>query len=533
MALLPVAAHGYARRWPSRAVTPKLSRTHALPLVVLSCLSAAGLVIVGEAWLVNSGAASSAVSRRHAAQDRKCGRLGSRRECRRIAVAASRQPAQAEGLGLGSIVAALSKAEEDEDEIEFRHVREGAPDDVDAQAAVQAQEPNLARQFANMSLELGLTTRYLPEVLEGLGIGFVGATGTILGYPFGNGRIIREVLLRLDESARVVAFDVNTTAFKAARTLEKIDPRFTLMQRPLGCIADVADTLVDTEVEGVVLDLAHHIKVELEGPLDLRWDPQVGISAAQWLRNVTFEELAWVFRNDPAPTDPPVVVERVAQAIIDHRDSEEPLAYGRDLCEVIRQARQSIPLETEEDDPAQQVVRFQGVFPYVYAIRSFLNQEAVQLQRALEGAITAVAYHRRIVVICGGRPHEEQVRAFVNAHEEPDSNTSSRLNARRRRELYPLLGTALDYSVKLVHFHGTIPSTPDPPRRHGPKKKGSVFVLEKLPRVGPQVKAAPRKDATRFQEPSAACVRGPSEEDLKPKAAASVSRSTNTKPAKA
>ena len=127
-------------------------------------------------------------------------------------------------------------------------------------------------------------------------------TGIYIDGTFGRGGHTRLLLSKLDENARVYAFDKDPQALAVAAELEKEDPRFKIIhasfadlkqeleQRKIGLVDGV---MADLGVSSPQLDQAERgFSFMKDGPLDMRMDNSQGPTAAEWLVNIEEEELA-------------------------------------------------------------------------------------------------------------------------------------------------------------------------------------------------------------------------------------------------
>jgi 16S rRNA (cytosine1402-N4)-methyltransferase len=114
----------------------------------------------------------------------------------------------------------------------------------------------------------------------------------------------------------------------------------------------------------------------------MRMDPSVGATAAQLLRDASFEELAGWFRDY---ADLPGA-RRLARAIVDTRE-RAPLRTAADLLERIRASGVG---RGRRHHPATQVFQ---------ALRIATNDELGALEAGLDGAIEALRPGGRLVVI--------------------------------------------------------------------------------------------------------------------------------------
>jgi len=104
------------------------------------------------------------------------------------------------------------------------------------------------------------------------------------------------------------------------------------------------------------------------GPLDMRMNPNKGLSAAQWLGRVSLEELVQTLDQNADEPQSVILAQRILAA-----QQRQPLTTTRDLAEVIRTALARFPDETIKES-------MQRVFQ---AIRIAVNEEFTVLDSLL------------------------------------------------------------------------------------------------------------------------------------------------------
>ncbi|WP_299149920.1 16S rRNA (cytosine(1402)-N(4))-methyltransferase RsmH [uncultured Acinetobacter sp.] len=127
-------------------------------------------------------------------------------------------------------------------------------------------------------------------------------TGVYVDGTFGRGGHTRLLLSKLDEHARVYAFDKDPQALAVAAELEQQDPRFKIIH---ASFADLKEALAEQgidSVDGVMADLGvsspqldqaeRGFSFMKDGPLDMRMDNSQGPTAAEWLIEIEEEALA-------------------------------------------------------------------------------------------------------------------------------------------------------------------------------------------------------------------------------------------------
>jgi len=286
------------------------------------------------------------------------------------------------------------------------------------------------------------------------------------------------------------------------------DQRFTFFQRPY---ADIAEALPEGVVlDGVMMDIGvsspqiddisrgfslQNLAYGEDRPLDLRMNPSTGLSASEWLEGASVEEVAWVLEKYGDDFDLSLQAERLAEAIIADQEANGPYTSMKRFAEVVGRAKLMEGEEFEHpimglDHPAKLTVQ---------ALRLFINQEMEQLESGLAAVFSRLAFGGRVITSAFKRKEGQVIRQFVMEHEEPRPGTA-KLSAKRRRELYPLVGTDLDYTVRLL----SKPMRPSNAEvgKNTRARSGALYIMEKAPRTGRQVKAKPRQVAKRLKEPS-------------------------------
>lgn len=127
-------------------------------------------------------------------------------------------------------------------------------------------------------------------------------TGIYIDGTFGRGGHTRLLLSKLDENARVYAFDKDPQALAVAAELEQEDPRFKIIHASFADLKQELEERNIGQVDGVMADLGvsspqldqaeRGFSFMKDGPLDMRMDNSQGPTAAQWLVDIEEEALA-------------------------------------------------------------------------------------------------------------------------------------------------------------------------------------------------------------------------------------------------
>ncbi|MEW5757019.1 MAG: 16S rRNA (cytosine(1402)-N(4))-methyltransferase RsmH [Pseudomonadota bacterium] len=218
------------------------------------------------------------------------------------------------------------------------------------------------------------------------------ADGIYVDGTFGRGGHSAEILQRLGERGRLLAFDKDPAAIAAAQQFAS-DKRFSIVA---GSFAGMREEIQQRgwmgKVNGVLLDLgvsspqlddaARGFSFRQDGPLDMRMDPEASMSAADWLARVDEDELADVLKEYGEER----YARRIARAIVEARQAK-PITTTLQLADLIRQAS---PTHEKRIHPATR--SFQ-------AIRIFINRELEDLRLCLDQMLEVLAIGGRLVVI--------------------------------------------------------------------------------------------------------------------------------------
>ena len=244
----------------------------------------------------------------------------------------------------------------------------------------------------------------LGPVLEGLNIK---ANGCYVDGTFGRGGHSGAILERLSENGRLIAIDRDPQAIASAPKELLSDPRFELIRGESAQLEKFIDERgLRGSVDGVLLDLGvsspqldeagRGFSFLRDGPLDMRMDPDAGISAADWLARVDEKELRRVLKTYGEERN----AARIARAIVTARD-EAPLKTTVQLADIIAAAA---PAHGQKRHPATK--SFQ-------AIRVFINGELDQLERALEQGVNVLRRGGRLCVISFHSLEDRLVKRFI------------------------------------------------------------------------------------------------------------------------
>ncbi|MDO4697304.1 MAG: 16S rRNA (cytosine(1402)-N(4))-methyltransferase RsmH [Pasteurellaceae bacterium] len=247
-------------------------------------------------------------------------------------------------------------------------------------------------------------TVLLNEAVDGLAIK---PNGIYIDGTFGRGGHSRLILSRLGEQGRLIAIDRDPRAITEANTIS--DPRFQIVHSAFSAIPNICEELgLVGKIDGILLDLGvsspqldeaeRGFSFMRDGPLDMRMDTTKGVSAMEWLAQVSEEDLAWVLKEFGEER----FAKRIAQGVTSYNKSaKEKISRTLQLAKIIEE---SVPFKERHKHPATR--SFQ-------AIRIFINSELDELEKALNSTLSVLAPAGRLSIISFHSLEDRMVKQFM------------------------------------------------------------------------------------------------------------------------
>ena len=304
-------------------------------------------------------------------------------------------------------------------------------------------------------------TVLLDEAVEQLALR---ADGCYVDGTFGRGGHSRLILEGLGAQGRLLGFDKDPLAIATGNALAAEDGRFVIVQRSF---ADMGDELavrqLTGQVQGVLLDLGvsspqlddptRGFSFLNDGPLDMRMNPNAGVSAAQFIATADAEEIARVFKEYGEER----FAKRMARAVVERR-ALKPFERTADLAAVLTEAN---PAWEKGKNPATRA--FQG-------LRIHVNNELGDLERGLDAALESLAVGGRLVVISFHSLEDRIVKQFMRRHAKGEADNLPRH--------LPIIPKAFEPRLKLL---GKPIFASDAEVKGNPRSRSAVMrVAEKL-----------------------------------------------------
>ncbi|MGC4045398.1 MAG: 16S rRNA (cytosine(1402)-N(4))-methyltransferase RsmH [Armatimonas sp.] len=229
----------------------------------------------------------------------------------------------------------------------------------------------------------------LEECLEGLNL----APGkTIVDGTLGGGGHSASIAEALGAEGTLIGLDQDPDALEAAGArLANAPCQVHLVRTNFENLESALDSLGLALVHGILLDLgvsSHQLDtpgrgfaLRMQGPLDMRMNPDVGETAAELLNRLSEREIAQILFEYGE--------ERRSRQIAAQIVKSRPLTTTEDLVDCVRRA---MPGGTRPGQIHPATRTFQG-------IRIAVNDELGVLERAIEAAVRRLASGGRVVVL--------------------------------------------------------------------------------------------------------------------------------------
>ena len=250
-------------------------------------------------------------------------------------------------------------------------------------------------------------SEHLPVLLnETIAALSVQADGKYVDATFGRGGHSRAILALLSDDGRLLGLDRDPQAIASGKQLAQEDPRFSIEQCAFSELSTaVHSRLWQNNINGILMDIGvsspqlddaeRGFSFMKDGPLDMRMNPDAGISAAEWLAVAEMNEIADVLKNLGEER----YSKRIARAIVETRD-ENPILTTKQLADLVDKAS---PSREKHKHPATRTFQ---------AIRIFINNELEELTSALEQALDVLAVGGRLAVISFHSLEDRIVKRF-------------------------------------------------------------------------------------------------------------------------
>ena len=228
-------------------------------------------------------------------------------------------------------------------------------------------------------------------------------TGIYVDATFGRGGHTKLLLSKLDQNARVYAFDKDPQALEVAAQLEQEDPRFKIIHASFADLQSELANIGITEVDGVMADLGvsspqldqaeRGFSFMQNGPLYMRMDNSKGPTAAAWLLEIEEEKLANIIYQYGE--------ERYSRRIAKAIKQAGELTTTAQLAELVKTAH---PKWEKHKHPATRTFQ---------AIRIAINKELEDIEIFLPQAVELLKPKGQLAVISFHSLEDRLIKQFI------------------------------------------------------------------------------------------------------------------------
>ena len=299
----------------------------------------------------------------------------------------------------------------------------------------------------------------LNETIDALN---VKADGFYVDGTFGRGGHARQVLAQLSEQGKLLGLDKDPQAIAEGLRLSEHDPRFSIEQCSFAELTmPINERLWQGKVDGILLDIGvsspqldeaeRGFSFQKDGPLDMRMNPDAGISAAEWLATAKVEDITFVIKT----LGEEKFGKRIANAIVEARE-HTPITSTTQLAKLVDKA---MPFREKNKHPATRTFQ---------AIRIYINNELDDLKAGLEQSLDVLAVGGRLAVITFHSLEDRIVKRYFRDEARGDDYPSD----------FPIRADELNPRIKLI---GKAIKASDTELAMNPRARSAVLrVVEKL-----------------------------------------------------
>ena len=232
--------------------------------------------------------------------------------------------------------------------------------------------------------------------------------GVYVDGTFGRGGHSRLILEQLSTVGKLIAMDRDPAAIETGKRIH--DPRLSLVRVPFSRMEEALDGLAIEKVDGILLDIGvsspqldeaeRGFSFRADGPLDMRMDPDSGLSAADWIARAEENEMVEVIKRYGEER----FARQIANAIVAAR-AASPIRTTGQLAQIVANA-------VRKREPGQHPATrtFQ-------AIRIYLNRELEELEAVLPVCVRRLKPGGRLAVISFHSLEDRIVKRFMRDQE--------------------------------------------------------------------------------------------------------------------
>ena len=241
----------------------------------------------------------------------------------------------------------------------------------------------------------------LTEVVKNL---VTSTTGVYVDATYGRGGHSIQILRRLSAEGCVVALDRDISAIDSAKAVASKDPRLIPFHSLYSELDVVLEGLGIESVDGILMDLGvsspqlddpeRGFSFQMRGPLDMRMDQTLKLTACSWLNKASEKEIESILKELGDENRG----RQIAREIVRRR----PLSTTTELSNIIVEIKGSNS-QTNRRHPATKTFQ---------ALRMVVNSELEELSKGLKHAFECLSVGGRLVVVSFHSLEDRIVKSF-------------------------------------------------------------------------------------------------------------------------
>ncbi|QCI19795.1 MAG: 16S rRNA (cytosine(1402)-N(4))-methyltransferase RsmH [Buchnera aphidicola (Brevicoryne brassicae)] len=229
--------------------------------------------------------------------------------------------------------------------------------------------------------------------------------GIYIDSTFGAGGHSNEILKNLGKNGKLYSLDRDPISISIGKNIK--DSRFHIIHERFSNLLNYAkNEKIIGKVNGIIFDLGvssiqiddhkRGFSFKKNGPLDMRMNPNHGISASDWLFKSDIKTIALVLKNFGEE----FFSKKIAFAI-KNRNKIQKITSTKELSDIIKK---SIPMKNKFKHPAKRTFQ---------AIRIYINKELEEIKKALDSTLEILKPGGRISVISFHSLEDRIVKQFM------------------------------------------------------------------------------------------------------------------------
>ena len=257
--------------------------------------------------------------------------------------------------------------------------------------------------------------------------------GIYVDATFGRGGHSKKILESLGPQGRLVVLDKDPQAIEVALTLATTEPRLTVLYASFSRLQSLLKILDIKKIDGVLFDFGVS-SPQLDDPkrgfsfrhqsfLDMRMNPNDGLSAREWLQQVSQEKLAQGIKDYGEERHH----KKIAHAVVAYRQ-KAPIDTTQTLADIVKQ---SIKARKKNQHPATRTFQ---------AIRIEINHELEEIKAVLPQVAVVLKEGGRLVSIAFHSLEDRLIKRFIKgSKDEPEAPKWAILRSNEMKQQQPPL----------------------------------------------------------------------------------------------